>query len=197
MSHGMIPFAWSVALTAVFVASGLYCLWRVASGRGRGMDLVVDVNHVLMSPAMLLMVWWPSATGSTWVQIVAFSGLALVFFHDLSRSREVTARTAALLHGGMNLGMVWMLAVGMSSMSGMSDMADMPGMDMDHAGGQLAGVQAWGALLSWPVAGLLALSAGWWFVRVVRVPGHRILCCCHGLASGGMAAMLALMTPSL
>ena len=193
MSHGMIPVAWSVALTAVFAVSGLYCLWRVASGRGRGMDLVVDVNHVLMSPAMLLMVWWPSATGSAWVQIVAFSGLALVFFRELARAEEVPARTAALLHGGMNLGMVWMLAVGMSSMSGMSDMpgmAEMPG--MVHAG-----AQTWGALLSWPVAGLLALSAAWWFVRVVRVPGHRILCCCHGLASGGMAAMLALMTPAL
>lgn len=193
MSHGMIPAAWSVALTAVFAVSGLYCLWRVASGRGRGMDLVVDVNHVLMSPAMLLMVWWPSATGSTWVQVVAFSGLALVFFRDLSRSHDVTARTAALLHGGMNLGMVWMLAVGMSSMSGMSDMPGMPEMpEMVHTG-----AQTWGALLSWPVAGLLTLSAGWWFVRALRAPGHRILCCCHALASGGMAAMLALMTPAL
>jgi hypothetical protein len=196
MSHGMIPIAWSVALTAVFVVSGLYCLWRVAAGRGRGMDLVVDVNHVLMSPAMLLMVWWPSVTGSTWVQLVAFSGLALVFFRDMSRAHEVSARTAALLHGGMNLGMVWMLAVGMSSMSGMPDMAEMAGMDMDHTG-HLTGAEAWGALLSWPIAGLLALSAGWWFVRAVRVPGHRILCCCHGMAAGGMAAMVALMTPAL
>jgi hypothetical protein len=196
MSHGMIPFVWSVALTAAFAVSGLYCLWRLASGRGRGMDVVVDVNHVLMSPAMLLMVWWPSATGPTWVQIVAFSALALVFFRELSRAREVSARTAALLHGGMNLGMVWMLAVGTSSMSGMPDMPGMAEMPEMH-GMVHTGAQAWGALLSWPVAGLLALSAGWWFVRVARVPGHRVLCCCHGLASGGMAAMLALMIPSL
>ncbi|GAA3096460.1 hypothetical protein JOF29_004247 [Kribbella aluminosa] len=193
MSHGMFPADSSIALTAltaltgVFAVSGLYGLWRVASGRGRGIETVVDVNHVLMSPAMLLMLWLPSAPSVTWVQIAVFSGLALVFFRHLSSSHGVTARTGALLHGGMNLGMVWMLAVGMTGMVGMSDMAG-----MDHGGGQ-----TWTGLLSWSVVGLLVLSAAWWFGRMVRECGHRMLCCCHGLATGGMAAMLALMTPAL
>ncbi|HZX01581.1 DUF5134 domain-containing protein [Kribbella sp.] len=184
MSHGMS----SVALTIVFAVSGLYGLWRVASGRGRGIETVVDVNHVLMSPAMLLMLWLPSTPGIVWVQIVLFSGLALVFFRHLSVSDGVTARTGVLLHGGMNLAMVWMLAVGTVGMGGMADMAGMPG--MDHAAGP-----TWTGLLSWSVVGLLVLSAAWWFGRVMWGSGHRILCCCHGLATGGMAGMLALMTP--
>lgn len=197
MSHGMIPAGPAIALTAVFVLSGLYGLWRLASGRGRGMDMVVDVNHVLMSPAMLLMLWWPPATGATWVQIVLFSGLALVFFRHLSGSDDVTARTGALLHGGMNLGMVWMLAVGLSGMSAMSGMAGMSDMAEMTGGEHTGGAQTWTTLLSWPLAGLLVLSAAWWFGRALRAPGHRTLCCCHGLATGGMAAMLALMTPAL
>ncbi|MFD7154960.1 DUF5134 domain-containing protein [Kribbella sp. NPDC059898] len=184
MSHGMLPAGPAIALTVVFAVSGLYCLWRVAAGRGQGIETVVDVNHVLMSPAMLLMLWLPAPPGITWVQIALFSGLALVFFRHLSTSDGVTARTGALLHGGMNLGMVWMLAVSMLGMSGMAGMG--------HAGGG-----TWTGLLSWSVAGLLLLSAAWWFGRVIRAPGHRLLCCCHGLSTGGMAAMLALMTPAL
>ncbi|MEV6891639.1 DUF5134 domain-containing protein [Kribbella sp. NPDC051137] len=194
MSHGMLPDGPSVALTVVFAVSGLYCLWRVASGRGRGIETVVDVNHILMSPAMLLMLWLPPAPGITWVQIALFSGLALVFFRHLSTSDGVTARTGALLHGGMNLGMVWMLAVGLTGMSGMASMSGMGHMaGMDHGGAQ----QTWTGLLSWSVAGLLLLSAAWWFARALRSRSHRILCCCHALATGGMAAMLALMVPAL
>ncbi|MGZ0145953.1 DUF5134 domain-containing protein [Kribbella sp. WER1] len=188
MSHGMLPFGQAVALTVVFAASGLYCLWRVASGRGRGIETVVDVNHILMSPAMLLMLWLPSTTAVVWVQIALFAGLAVVFFRHLSISDGVVARTGALLHGGMNLGMVWMLAVGLVGVSGMAGMAGMSGMSHGHT---------WTGLLSWSVVGLLTLSAAWWFGRMVQTVGHRVLCCCHGLTTGGMAAMLALMTPAL
>lgn len=196
MSHAMLPAGPSVALTVVFAVSGLYCLWRVASGRGRGIETVVDVNHVLMSPAMLLMLWLPSTPVITWLQIALFSGLALVFFRHLSTSDGVTARTGALLHGGMNLGMVWMLAVGLIGMAGMSGMSGMSGME-HMAGMGHGGAQTWTGLLSWSVAGLLLLSAAWWFGRALRAAGHRVLCCCHGLTTGGMAAMLALMVPAL
>ncbi|WP_427893411.1 DUF5134 domain-containing protein [Kribbella sp. GL6] len=190
MSHGMLPAGPAIALTVVFALSGLYCLWRVAAGRGQGIETVVDVNHILMSPAMLLMLWLPSTPGITWLQIALFSALALVFFRHLAGVEGVTARTGALLHGGMNLGMVWMLAAGTVGMAAMSGMSGMSG--MDHAG-----QQTWTGLLSWSVVGLLLLSAAWWLARVARAGGHRLLCCCHALTTGGMAAMLALMTPVL
>jgi hypothetical protein len=190
----MLPGAWTVGLTVFFTASGLYCLWRVAAGRGRGIEALVDVNHVLMSPAMVLMLWWPTFGAGKWVQIAVFTGLALVFFHHLAGVETVTARTGALLHGGMNLGMAWMVAAMPLLMPAMPDMSGMTG--HEHAGAG-AGPLSWTAMLSWVVAGLLSIAAVWWFIRVIRVAGHRILCGCHGLTCAGMAAMLVLVTPAL
>ena len=201
----MVMGGWSVALTGVFAATGLYCLWRVMAGRSQGIETVADVNHVLMSPAMVVMLWWPSAGAGRWVEVTVFGGLALFFFHHLAGSVTVTARAAALMHAGMNVGMVWMLLAMPALMSG-------GGMEMDggmagmsghqHGAGtttaqDLVGLQAWSALLSWVVTGLLALAAAWWLVRAIRHRGHRVQCCCHGLACAGMGAMLALMIPGL
>lgn len=191
----MLSGVWPVALTVVFAATGLYNLWRLATARSQGFETVVDVNHVVMSPAMVVMLWWPSATGARWPQIVVFGGMALVFFHRLSGSDTVTTRAGALMHAAMNLGMVWML-ITMPAL--MPAAMDMPGME-HHRGSisDLTGLDAWAALLSWVVAGLLVLATLWWAVRVARTRGHRLACGCHGLSCAGMSAMLALMIPVL
>ncbi|MEV5968085.1 DUF5134 domain-containing protein [Kribbella sp. NPDC051952] len=195
----MLSGVWPVALTVVFAATGLYNLWRLATARSQGFETVVDVNHVVMSPAMVVMLWWPSATGARWPQVVVFGAMALVFFHRLSGSDTVPTRAGELMHAAMNLGMVWML-ITMPAL--MPAVMDMPAMAMvhEHRRGSindLTGLHAWAALLSWVVAGLLALATLWWAVRVARAPGHRLACSCHGLSCAGIAAMLALMTPAL
>ncbi|MEU4191828.1 DUF5134 domain-containing protein [Kribbella sp. NPDC026611] len=169
----MIAGAWAVALTVLFGGTGLYCLLRLVVGRRRGIETVVDVNHVVMSPAMLAMVWWPATGVALWALVALFAAGALVFLRHLASSVDVTARAGALMHAAMNFGMVWML-LAMSSLT-----------------------QTWTAMLSWDVVGSLALAAGWWGLRAVRSRGHRIACSCHGLATAGTATMLALMLPGL
>lgn len=158
-------------LTLVFGTTGLYCLWRLATGRGRGIEVFTDVNHVVMSAAMLAMLWLPSGGVARWLQVVAFGGAAIVFLQHLARSAEVAARAGALMHAAMNLGMVWMLTT----------------MPMT--------LRTWTGMLSWVVTGSLALAAGWWALRATRCSGHRLMCCCHALATGGMVVMLATMNP--
>jgi hypothetical protein len=167
--------AWTVALTVVFAATGLYCVWRLAARRSQGHETVVDVSHVLMSPAMLVMLWWPMASTGKWAQIAVFGGLAILFFHHLSGSDTVPERAGAMAHAAMSLGMVWMLVA----------------MPLLMSGG------AWTTLLSWVAVGLLAITAGWWLNRAARIPGHRVLCSCHAASCAGMATMLALMTPAI
>jgi uncharacterized protein DUF5134 len=194
MSSSMVPGGWSVGLTVVFAGVGLYCVWRLATRQGRGIEAVVDVNHVLMSPAMLVMLWWPSAPSGRWVQVALFAGMAVLFFRHLSGSVTVPVRTGALLHGGMNLAMVWML-VAMPTL--MPTMMEMAGMEDHQMAGQVVGMQSWTAMLSWVVAGLMLIAAGWWAVRALRAHGHRLLCGCHALTCAGMTAMLALTSPAL
>ncbi|MFG1911427.1 DUF5134 domain-containing protein [Kribbella sp. NPDC048928] len=188
----MIDRGWLAGLTVIFGATGLYCLWRLAVGRGRGIETVVDVNHVLMSPAMVVMLWWPADGVARWVQVAVFGGAAVVFFRQLAGSVEVTARTGALLHAAMNFGMVWMLLAMPSLMPNHGDLA----MDMTRSH-PLVGVQAWTAMLTGVVAASLTLAAAWWLLHAVRSPGHRILCTCHALATAGTAVTLALISPGL
>lgn len=171
----MVTGAWTIVLTAVFAATGLYGVWRLSTRRWQGIETVVDVSHALMSPAMLVMLWWPMAATGQWAQMAVFSGLAVVFFYQLSGLDTIPERAGAMAHAGMNLGMVWMLAAMPRLMSG----------------------EAWTTLLSWSAVGLLVITAVWWLVHAARTPGHRALCGCHGLSCAGMATMLALMTPAL
>ncbi|RZU10231.1 uncharacterized protein DUF5134 [Kribbella rubisoli] len=171
----MVTGAWTIVLTAVFAATGLYGVWRLSTRRWQGIETVVDVSHALMSPAMLVMLWWPMAATGQWAQMAVFSGLAVVFFYQLSGLDTVPERAGAMAHAGMNLGMVWMLAAMPRLMSG----------------------EPWTTMLSWSAVGLLVITAAWWLVHAARTPGHRTLCGCHGLSCAGMATMLALMTPAL
>lgn len=172
----MLTAAWAVGLTVVFGATGVYCVGRLVAWRGG----LVDVNHVAMSLAMIGMIWWPAAAGR-WVEVAVFAAAAAVFGGKLAGLDGVVARGGALAHLAMNGGMVWMLVT-------------MPRMSMDMGGLHHSG-QSWTSLLTWDVAGVLALGTGWWAVRAVRSRGHRALCCCHAASCLGMAGMLAAMTP--
>ncbi|MDX2969202.1 DUF5134 domain-containing protein [Kribbella solani] len=195
----MLTTGWAVALTAIFGGTGAYCVARLATRRWAGIGTIVDLNHVAMSVAMLVMVWWPSFSGGTWPQVAVFAGVGVVFVHHLAGSETIAARAGALAHVVMNGGMVWML-VAMPALMAAGGMAGMDAMaGMHHGGGSdvSSGVQAWVTMLTWDVVVVLALGAAWWIVQAVRTRGHRVLCGCHGLACAGMAGMLALMTPAL
>jgi Domain of unknown function (DUF5134) len=100
----------SVLLTAMFVATGGWALYRLAvrvSGRGSDVDLATELAHLLMSLAMLAMVWeWSGGPGSASgiFQLVLFGGCSLWFFTE-----TLLGSLPSGLHMVSTTAMVWMV----------------------------------------------------------------------------------------
>lgn len=205
----MLSDSWAVALTVIFSVTGVYCLWRwvsrytVRRTDREPAELLVDLNHVVMSVAMVVMVWWPAGTAGRWVQVGIFAVLGLAFGAQLSRAGSASERAGGLTHLVMDAAMVWMLAAMPQLMAGMTSAGpgmDMPGMSMPGEDSISAGVAAtpiWAGTVNWVAVGALALAAGWWVVSAIRSAGHRVHCSCHGLMGVGMGLMLVAMHPGL
>lgn len=219
----MLTPVWSVLLTAVFSLTGIYSLMRLARhtsqptlkpalrSAGRpgqpvraprpGSEHVIDLNHVVMSVAMVVMVWWPSGPVGTAVQIAVFAAFTAVFgLGALTRTTGAThlGRLGAAAHASMNAAMIWMLAVMPLLMAGMPGpgTASMPGMDMGTGAAGAGGTRVpnWAQDVSWAAVALMVAVAGWWLVHAVRADRDRPHLCCHAAMGTGMAVMLAVMT---
>lgn len=195
---------WSVLLTVLFLVTGVYSLWRwtgaVAARGGRRLEAAIDLNHVVMSVAMVVMVWWPGGTTATVVQSVVFAGFALALGIAV-RAGDRLHRFGLVTHVVMNLAMVWMLIMMPLLMGGAH--ADGGGHHHGAAGGNHGGaadapVQAmsapgWVEPVSWIAIALMAATAVWWALRAVRAERERAHFCCHGAMGAGMAIMIAAM----
>lgn len=104
----MLSPAWSVVLTVVFVVTGVYSFGRWSRAVARGsvgragsrstastVGQASELNHLVMSVAMLFMVWRPGQTAGTAVQIMIFVVFAVVFLVVGLRARGLTARVGA------------------------------------------------------------------------------------------------------
>jgi Domain of unknown function (DUF5134) len=194
-----------VLFTVVFAATGAWALYRLTvrrSGRDPHVDQATELAHLLMSLAMLAMVWdWSGGPGSASgiLQLVVFGLFSLWF---------LTGTRLGSLHSGLHLvsttGMVWMV-VAMPRLMGRTPLTI--------------------TLMTVLVAILLAGAAGWWTLHAVTssastqiaaaepgLPGtvrtavrtadpvavHRRLtarldAACHALMNLGMAAVLVAM----
>jgi hypothetical protein len=165
-------------LTAVFAGTAGYHALRCsvpALGRlapHRLADRVTDWSHLVMSVAMIAMLWtW--TRGDRWggqlAFFAAFTGWYLVRATDARRARPLRI---ALLHQGVEMAAMFWMYFTMSPASG-SSMGSMPGMDMpgmDHPAGSsfLAG-QA----VTLGLTGYLAVAALWWVRAATVVAGGR------------------------
>lgn len=113
----MIPSFWlSFALTALFAVTGGYALLRWASLRAgvatHHGDQVAELGHLVMSAAMIAMVWaYGGPTGDV-AQIVLFGLLGLYFLARRLGDRRAARPgcPAAEQHALMSVAMVWMVA---------------------------------------------------------------------------------------
>lgn len=193
--------------TALFAATGLYCLWHFAHARrqttsheqsgGMSSAEVVDVNHVVMSAAMILMVWVAVGDAVLWMQVALFAVLALSLIPGLTSSAG-SDRVDAVAHIGLDGAMIWML-IAMPAL--------MAGMDMDGSGGgshhgghtgddmamEMSSTPGWVDVANWAFVAACVLVALWWLVRLVGGRDHRLHALCHVLMGAGMAAMLVAM----
>jgi hypothetical protein len=176
----------SVALTVLFIGTGLYSLLRWASLHtgvaGHHGDRVAELSHLVMSLAMVGMVWGYGGGTADTLQLVAFGGFSCYFLVRLVRSRTggPAGCPAPGFHLLMSASMVWMVAAmpllmagGMAAGSGGGMVMDgmvMGGGDSD-AGPTATETPGWAlALTVLFCVGLLA-GAGYW-ARQLRPTGQ-------------------------
>lgn len=160
-------------VTALFVASAAECLFAIAAGRGTWTRIVEPLLHLIMSVAMVVMVWPWGMTLPTTGPMVFFL-LAAAWFAGAGLT-GAGHRVVNAYHAVMMLAMAWMYAV----MSGdllpgqgdaretTSSQSDMPGMEMpgmdtsssDHEN------PAWIDAIDWLCTVGFAIAALWWLYR--------------------------------
>ena len=177
----------SLLFSVVFVVTGGYSLVRLAelvatgdTGGGR----VAESSHLLMSIAMIVMIWvpggGPSSAGGV-VMIIVFGAFMVVFGARLFAPAAGPSRAAPGHHVIMNAAMVWMVAampwiMGTDGAATGADsdghdhstMSAMPGMGGAGHGSLVAGTPGWVTAVSGVFVVVLAAAAVMWAVRVVR-----------------------------
>lgn len=201
----MIATPWDLILTVVFLITGVICLVdflaRHAKPRQGGGEWgdgdVVDINHAVMSAAMILMIWVAVIDAVTWAQVVLFAIFAVSLVISLVRATRASSRVDLAGHIMLNGAMAWMLAAMPLLMAGM-DMGDAEGAEAGghHGGGEgatFAATPAWADTVNL----LFVIACGaytlWWLYRAATTRGHRLHAFCHALMAAGMGVMLWLM----
>lgn len=177
----------SVLLTVVFAATGGYSLLRWASLRagvaGHHGDRVAELSHLVMSAAMIAMVWAYGGPIGNAAQIVLFTVLAGYFLTRLPVGRPT--RPGGCPAPGFHLlmcgSMVWMVAAmplltgGLAMDSAGGHMHDMPMGGADAAGqdGQPPpATPAWAVVVTVVLSVALLAAAGYWLRRAMGTPAR-------------------------
>ncbi|WP_278103295.1 DUF5134 domain-containing protein [Microbacterium proteolyticum] len=197
----MLSSPWNLILTATFSVTALWCIVDLVRHRrtrnethdGLAHHTIVDANHLVMSVAMIVMVWVSVVDAATWAQIAVFAIFALALIPSLATQR-VSDRISTAAHIVLNAAMIWMLAAMPLLMAGMDMDAGEGG--HHHGGGDesmLMATPGWADALNVVFIALSAAAALWWAVRLIRSRGRDLHDGCYILMGAGMAVMLAVM----
>ncbi len=199
----MIAIPWAVALTLVFVLTGLVCVGAlvgrrrgaVSSDQGLSDEDLIDVNHGVMSAAMILMLWLMTDGVVAWAQVAIFAILAVALLPAYQRARGAVARVDLVSHAGQDLAMIWMLAAMPTLMSELAGGSG--GGGHSHGGGDSGAVPTatpvWADTVNIVFVVAAAATAGWWLYRTVTTKSHRLHRLGYAVMAAGMATMLLLM----
>ncbi|MFY1699979.1 DUF5134 domain-containing protein [Solwaraspora sp. WMMA2101] len=197
----MLETPWVPVLTIVFLLTGLVCVGDLAVRR-RGVSReqafsdaeLIDINHAVMSAAMILMAWLMVDGVFAWAQVAVFGILAFALLPAYLRARGTSERVDVLGHVTQNVVMIWMLAA-MPTL--MSEMGIGGGSGHVHgvaaAGATPTPTPAWADLTNVVFVVLSAAGALWWLYRAATTSNHRLHLLSYGVMSAGMATMLLLM----
>lgn len=194
----------SLLFSAVFVTTAALSVWHIAADwterrndGGRGVSILVGVNHLVMSVCMLLMTWMPAGTVGTWTQVALFAVLAVGLLASACRAPSAALRIDLSGHVLLNGAMIWMLLampVLMGHMPGSGSASAHHGnTGSDEAMAPMAPAPDWMVSLNWAGVAVCSAIAVWWLAQVIIRTRHRVHALCHLLMSAGMALMLALM----
>ncbi|OIU86408.1 DUF5134 domain-containing protein [Microbacterium sp. AR7-10] len=201
----MIASPWDLILTATFLTTGLICLGdliarrirRPARTEGLADEELIDINHAVMSAAMILMTWVTVLDAVTWAQIALFAIFALALVPALTRAHGFPHRVDLVGHIVLNAAMIWMLAAMPLLMAGIDMGGDGGSAHAGHHGGSdemgLMATPVWADVVNAAFIVTCAMGALWWLYRAVAIRGHRMHVLCHVLMAAGMGLMLWLM----
>lgn len=205
----MIVAPWNIILTIAFLFTGVVCLIDllprlVQARREKGAfdgEILVDVNHILMSAAMIWMSWSMESELALWIQVAVFALLTIALVSLLRLARSTTARIDLAGHLGLNAAMIWMLAampllmadmdMGHDALSGMNEHGQMPMGDIETA--PIMETPVWADVVNMIFVAFSATTMLWWLYSLLRRRHHRVHTTCHTVMATGMAAMLILM----
>jgi hypothetical protein len=182
---------------AGLVCTGALVVRRRASSSDQGLsdEDLVDINHGVMSAAMVLMLWLMTEGVVAWAQIAIFAILAVALLPAYQRARGTMDRVDLVSHAGQDLAMIWMLAAMPILMSEIAGGAGSGG--HSHGGGGTSAIAtatpAWADAVNIMFVVVAAATAGWWLYRTVTARGHRLHLLSYTTMAAGMATMLLLM----
>ena len=202
----MIAAPWNLILTIVFVYTGVVLaisliawLRRPRVERRFDGEVLADVNHILMSAAMIWMSWSMESELALSLQVALFAALTVGLLLLLPGAKTATQRLDLGGHVALNAAMIWMLAampllmadIAMGHGTSMDDGMHMEMSDEGHAA--MMGTPMWTDVgnIVFVVLGVAVML--WWTYRVVTARGHRLHASVHAVKGAGMAAMLVLM----
>lgn len=188
---------WDLILTVWFSGTGVWCAADLFVHRARlrradgavSEHTVIHVGHLVMSAAMILMIWVPVIDIVTWAQAALFGVFAIALLPAAVTRGDVRRRVSLWGHIAMNGAMIWML-LAMPLL--MAEMAGGAGGGSSHHAGGGAGMPmmtpAWVDVVNTLFVAVSAASALWWIILLLRRNRH-----IHDLCYAGMAAGMGLM----
>ncbi|SIT72274.1 DUF5134 domain-containing protein [Microbacterium sp. RU33B] len=198
----MLTSPWDLILTALFAATGIWCAIDLIAHRphARSSDgtltqhTLIDVNHLVMSAAMIVMIWTSVIDAATWAQVIVFAIFALALVPGLLAKTATRERVSLAAHVGLNAAMIWMLAAMPLLMAGM-EMGHDGSSGHHHGGGSemmATATPAWADVVNLLFVALSAAAAVWWLVALFG-RRRRLHDLCYAAMAAGMALMLLVM----
>lgn len=87
---------------------------------GATQHTIIEVNHLVMSVAMIFMIWVTVIDAVTWAQVTVFAIFALALLPVLLQQGEAAQRVSLAGHPILNAAMIWMLLAMPLLMAGMT-----------------------------------------------------------------------------
>lgn len=199
----MLTSPWDLILTVLFVATGGWCAVDLVIHRARlrtqdgtiAQHAIIAINHLVMSAAMLLMIWVATIVdAATWAQVAVFAIFSVALLPGIVGRVGAAHRISLLGHVSMNAAMIWMLLAMPLLMAGMT----MGGGDAPahHGGGMTAlptSTPVWADIVNWAFVAVSAVAALWWTYELLRSRGRHLHLLCHAGMAAGMGLMLVVM----
>lgn len=199
----MLTSPWDLILTVLFTVTGLWCAIDLVVDRARlrttegavTQHAVVDINHLVMSAAMILMIWVTVIDVVTWAQVAIFALFALALVPGVFNGEGSLQLISAIGHIALNAAMIWMLLAMPLLMAGMTmGEGDSSG---HHHGGDAAtmpmSTPVWADVINVFFVAVSAAAAVWWIVTLIRTRGRHLHDLCYAGMAAGMAVMLLVM----